>query len=70
MEELRNRASEVAAEHTGAFVAALAQASLLADQVANGGEAYHVGVREIARRMHSELEPTLLSLRAIHARGG
>jgi hypothetical protein len=68
MERLRVDAQTVAGEHIDAFVAALAEASDLADQVANGGEAYQIGVREIARRIHKELAPTLLSLQAVHIR--
>jgi hypothetical protein len=68
MERLRSDAQAVASEHIGAFVKALSDAAMLADQVANGGEAYQIGVREIARRTHKELAPTLLSLQAVHLR--
>jgi hypothetical protein len=68
MERLRNDASAVASEHINAFLTALAQASALAEQVANGGEAYHIGVREIARRVNKDLAPTVLSLQAIRQR--
>ena len=68
MDRLRNDATLVANEHIAAMLAALAEASALAEQVANGGEAYQIGVREIARRTHKELAPTVLSLRAIRER--
>jgi hypothetical protein len=58
----------LAVEHVNALIAALTEATTLADQVANGGEAYKIGVREIARRMHKELGPTVLSLRALRER--
>ena len=68
MERLRVDAQAVAGEHIDAFVKTLSDAADLADQVANGGEAYQIGVREIARRIHKELAPTLLSLQAVHVR--
>jgi hypothetical protein len=48
----------------------MAEATLLAEQVAGGGEAYPIGVREIARRAHQEMATLLLSLRAVRDRGG
>jgi hypothetical protein len=68
MERLRTDASAVALEHIDAFLGVLSEASSLADQVASGGEAYHIGVREIARRTHKELAPVVLSLMAIRER--
>jgi hypothetical protein len=68
MQRLRSDANSVAGEHIAALVEALSDAAALADQVANGGEAYHIGVREIARRTHKDLVPTVLSLRAIRAK--
>jgi len=68
MERLRLDASSVANEHTDALMQALADAASLAEQVAAGGEAYDVGVREIARRTHGELAAKILNLRAIRAR--
>jgi hypothetical protein len=68
MERLRGDASRIANEHTNLLVKALSDAAAMAEQVANGGEAYHVGVREIARRTHSDLASTILSLRAVRER--
>ena len=68
MERLRSDANAVALEHINAFLSVLSEASMLADQVASGGEAYHIGVREIARRTHKELAPVVLSLMAIRER--
>jgi hypothetical protein len=70
MERLRSDASAVAQEHIGLFIEALAKANEFAEQVANGGEAYPIGVREIARRTHKELAPTVLSLQAVRLRNG
>ena len=68
MERLRNDASTLASEHTNVFLQSLAETTALADQVANGGEAYHIGVREIARRAHADLASMVLSLRAVLGR--
>lgn len=68
MERLRRDAEAVAGEHTDALVEALASAAELAEQVATGGEAYHVGVREIARRSQHELNAMVLNLRVIRGR--
>jgi urocanate hydratase len=68
MERLRLDAEAVATEHIDALIVALNEAMDLADQVANGGEPYNIGVREIARRMHKEIAPSVLSLRAVRER--
>ena len=68
MERLRSDAISVAVEHTNAMVRAFEDAALLAEQVSVGGEAYDVGVREIARRTHAELAAKVLNLRAIRER--
>ena len=72
MERLRLDAEAVATEHIDALIVSLIvslnEAMTMADQVANGGEAYNIGVREIARRMHKEIAPSVLSLRAVRER--
>ena len=68
MERLRADANAVAAEHINALMQALNDAAALADQVAGGGEAYGVGVREMARRLHTDLAAKALSLQAIRER--
>lgn len=68
MERLRTDASSLASEHTEIFLQSLAETAALAEQVANGGEAYHIGVREIARRAHADMTGMALSLRAVLGR--
>jgi hypothetical protein len=68
MERARNDASQVAFEHTSVLLRTFEDAASLASQVANGGEAYHVGVREIARRAHIDLSASVLNLRSIVGR--
>jgi len=65
MERLRQDAKGVAFEHSAALLRTFEDAASLADQVASGGEAYHVGVREIARRAQIDLAALALNLRSI-----
>jgi ABC-type transporter Mla subunit MlaD len=68
MERVRNDANRVAFEHTSALLRTLEDAAALASEVAGGGEAYHVGVRELARRAHIDLTASVLNLRCIVGR--
>ncbi len=68
MERLRHDAELVASEHADALLQALSDAATLAEQVSKGGEAYQVGVREIARRAEHDINALVLSLRAIRGR--
>ncbi len=68
MERVRNDANRVAFEHTSALLCAFEDAAALANEVASGGEAYHVGVRELARRAHIDLTASVLNLRSIVGR--
>jgi hypothetical protein len=68
MERVRLDASRIASEHTAALMRTFEDAAALAEEVANGGEAYHVGVREIARRTHIDLAAAVLNLRSIVGR--
>jgi ABC-type transporter Mla subunit MlaD len=68
MERVRNDANRVAFEHTSALLRTFEDAATLASEVASGGEAYHVGVRELARRAHIDLTASVLNLRSIVGR--
>jgi hypothetical protein len=68
MERVRADANRVAFEHTSALLRTFEEAATLANEVANGGEAYHVGVRELARRAHIDLNASALNLRSIVGR--
>ncbi len=65
MEALRENANEIAGEHSAVLLRALEEAAELAEQVASGGEAYQVGLREIARIAHIELRASALNLRVL-----
>jgi hypothetical protein len=69
MERLRTDATAIANQHIEAFIITLGEANGLAEEVATGGEAYSIGVREIARRVNKELSPIVLSLQALQKRG-
>ena len=68
MERLRADAGRLAHEHTDLLIKSLAEAAATAEQIAGGGEAYLVGVREIARRTQGELQAIILNLRAVQHR--
>jgi hypothetical protein len=68
MERLRQDAIGVAFEHTAALLRTFEEAASLAEQVADGGEAYRVGVREIARSAYIDLAASGLNLRSIMER--
>jgi hypothetical protein len=65
MERLRQDASGIAHEHATELLRSFEEAAALAEQVAGGGEAYHVGVREIARRALVDLNASALNLRSL-----
>ena len=65
---LRQEAQANAREQTAAFINALTQLEALAASIADGGEAYSVGVRETARVLGSELAGARLNVTSILAR--
>ena len=68
IERLQAEAKNLAREQVAALETKLIEAALLSDEIARGGEAYPVGVREIARRLAEETPRTAQSLGAIVAR--
>jgi hypothetical protein len=65
---LREEARALAHEHIEVLRGNLEDTALLAREIAQGGEAYPVGARELARRMADELSRTASTLNAILAR--
>jgi len=55
----------LAREHIEMLVAALTEVSRLAGEIADGGEAYPVGARELSRRLTDEAGNGALTLTAI-----
>jgi hypothetical protein len=68
MLRLRQEAQANAREHTAAFVNALEHLEALAAAIADGGEAYSVGVRETARALAPDLEGARLNVASIMGR--
>jgi hypothetical protein len=68
MQRVRAEAADIARAHTGDFRAMIAETLVYADDIAVGGEAYHVGVRELARTLALDLRHTLLALEVLHGR--
>ena len=65
---LQAQARNLAREHVAALEAAMAEVERLSGEIADGGEAYPVGVRDIARRMAEDCEMKVQTLEAIAAR--
>lgn len=66
---LQAQARMLAEEQTNALLAALAQVERLANEIAEGGESYPVGIREIARRLSEDAPNRSLTIQAISRRG-
>ena len=65
---LQTEPRQLARSHVEAFTAALAQAQAMADEIANGGEAYPAGVRDLARRFAEDTEARVQTLATIAGR--
>ena len=62
---LQSEAKSLAREHILALEQALVQVERLSVEIADGGDAYPVGVREIARRLAEDCEHRVQALEAI-----
>ena len=58
-------AKALAREQIEAMTEAMLEVARMADEVATGGEAYPVGVRELASRMRADLESQAKSIEAL-----
>ncbi|MFI4974113.1 MAG: hypothetical protein ACHP84_06210 [Caulobacterales bacterium] len=68
MDRIRAEAQAVAREHTADFEQAIAATIAIAEEIADGGEAYAVGAREIARRVSTDLRHAALTLETLRQR--
>ncbi|MDP3175558.1 hypothetical protein [Phenylobacterium sp.] len=66
---LQAEARNLAREHIMALQAALVAVERLSGEIAEGGEAYPPGVRDIARRLIEDCEARVQTLEAITKRG-
>ena len=65
---LQAEAKSLAREHIHALDQALLQVERLSAEIADGGEAYPAGVRELARRLAEDCEMKVQTLEAISSR--
>ena len=68
VKRLQQEARALAVEQVEALEVLLMQASQLAREIAEGGDAYPVGARELAGRMASDLPTKVETLKAIISR--
>ena len=65
---LQQEARQLAKDHIKALSAAMVEVETLAAEIAEGGEAYPPGVRDLARRLVEDCEARVQTLEAIVAR--
>ncbi len=65
---LQAEARQLAKDHIHAFTAAMTQVEQMAAEIAEGGDAYPAGVRDLARRFVDDCEARVQTLEAITAR--
>ena len=65
---LQAEAKSLAKDHIHAFTAAIAEVEQMAREIAEGGEAYPAGVRDLARRFVDDCDARVQTLEAITAR--
>ena len=65
---LQAQARNLAREHIAALETAMTEVERLSGEIADGGEAYPVGVREVARRLAAECEASSATIKAIAGR--
>lgn len=68
VKRLQMEARALAVEQVEALEKVLMQASAMADEIAQGGDAYPVGARELAGRLASDLPAKAQTLKAIVVR--
>jgi hypothetical protein len=67
---LQDEARGMAREHVRQLEASIVEMARLANEISEGGDAYPVGVREMARQMVVDSESRLLGLQSIMHRTG
>ena len=68
IKRLRAEAQDSARTHAQAFVRALAELESLAEDIAQGGEAYPVGIRQAATRIGPDLAGARLNVTSLLGR--
>jgi hypothetical protein len=65
---LQAEAKQLAKDHIHAFTAAISEVERMAAEIAQGGDAYPAGVRDLARRFVDDCDARVQTLEAITAR--
>ena len=65
---LQAEAKQLAKDHVKSLTAAMVDLEQLAAEIAQGGEAYAPGIRDVARRLVEDLDSRVQTLEAIAAR--
>ena len=65
---LQIEAKQLARDHIHALTSAIMDAELIAAEIAEGGDAYPAGVRDLARRFAEDCDARVQTLEAITAR--
>ena len=65
---LQAEARDLAKDHTRALADLIGQAQSMAEEIAEGGEAYPAGVRDMARRFAEDYDARLQTLAALNER--
>ena len=68
VQRLQAEAKQLAKDHVKALTNAMASLEELAAEIAEGGDAYAPGVRDVARRLAEDLDSRVQTLQAIAAR--
>jgi hypothetical protein len=66
---LQAEARQLARDHIHAFTAAMTEVEHMAAEIAEGGDAYPAGVRDLARRFVEDCEARVQTVEAIVGRG-
>ena len=65
---LQVEARQLAKDHVRALTAAIEAAEQIAAEIAEGGDAYPAGIRDLARRFAEDAAPRVQTLEALSAR--
>ena len=68
VQRLQAEARQLAKDHVKSLTSAMVDLEQLAAEIADGGDAYAPGIRDICRRMVEDLESRVQTLDAISAR--
>ena len=68
VQRLQTEARQLAKDHVKSLTSAMLELEQLAAEIADGGDAYAPGIRDIARRLAEDLDARVQTLDAISAR--